>query len=273
MLASLIAERYSKALLRAALAENALDEVGGETEILRSALEGAAEAASFLGDPVAQASEKLRVLTGVFDGGGHPIVRGFLSTVLDHKRERFLPAILKAFAGLRDEAQGRVKATFTTARDLPVKEKELLQAALSRRLDRSVVLLPFTDRNLLGGAVLKIGDRVFDGSVQSGLLRLGRLLNEAPGARSLKPVRPQVEKAQERSAPKAVSTAIPPKNKKSPMSPVKVSKAAPPKAPVAKKSGGKNASAPAAKTTAPRAPAKTKKRAPSKKKSAKKSKP
>jgi len=180
MLASLIAERYSKALLRAARTDGALAEVGVQAESLRLGLAGAADAAAFLGDPLIQAGEKLRALTGVFKYGAHPLLRGFLGAVLEHKRERFLPAILAAFARLRDEAQGRSTASFGTARPLKRVELSLLESALSKRLKRSITLEPYTDRKLLGGAVLKMGDTVFDGSLRSGLTRLGRQLAEGP---------------------------------------------------------------------------------------------
>jgi F-type H+-transporting ATPase subunit delta len=176
MLASLIAERYAKALLRAAQAEKALAEVGAQAELLRLGLVTAENAAAFLSDPVAEPLGKLKVLSSVFEGGAHPILQAFLLAALEQKRERFLPAILHKFAELRDEAEGRASVSVGTAHPLAPAERQLLEKALSKRLGRVVALQPYTDKTLLGGAVLKLGDTVFDGSLRSRLSRLGSLL-------------------------------------------------------------------------------------------------
>lgn len=178
MLASLISERYAKALLRACQAEKALDAVGPQAAGLAAALAQAEGAARLLTDPFAEPEAKLAVLSGAFEGGPHPIFKAFLLAVLQQKRERFLPGILQAFAALRDEAEGRTEAAFGTARELPAGERQLLEKSLSQRLGREVTLKPYTDKELLGGAVLRVGDTVFDGSLRSRLQRLGQILRE-----------------------------------------------------------------------------------------------
>jgi|GEM_PF-44678 F-type H+-transporting ATPase subunit delta len=183
MLSSLIAERYAKALLRAAQADNALTEVGAQAQALRQALASAETAERFLADPVALASDKLKVVESAFEGGLHPLIKAFLEAVLQQKRERFLPGILEAFNAYLDEAQGRVEASFGTARVLPVTERELLEQGLSKRLGRQVTLKPYTDKALLGGAVLRMGDTLFDASLQGRLRKLGQLMAEGPPPR------------------------------------------------------------------------------------------
>jgi F-type H+-transporting ATPase subunit delta len=183
MLSSLIAERYAKALLRAAQAENALADVGLQAAALSQALAGAEASESFLADPVAQASDKLKVVEVAFDGALHPILKAFLEAVLHQKRERFLPGILSAFKAYVDEAEGRVEASFGTARALPAAERQLLEQSLSKRLGREVTLKPYTDKALLGGAVLRMGDTLFDASLQGRLRKLGQLMAEGPPPR------------------------------------------------------------------------------------------
>lgn len=183
MLSSLIAERYAKALLRAAQAEDALDAVGVQAQALAQALAGAEAAQRFLSDPVALASDKLKVVESAFEGGLHPLVRAFLEAVLQQKRERFLPGILAAFNAYLDEAQGRVKASLGTARVLPAGERQLLEQGLSLRLGRQVSLVPYTDKALLGGAVLRLGDTIYDASLLGRLKKLGQLMAEGPPPR------------------------------------------------------------------------------------------
>ena len=186
MLASLISERYAKALLRAAQAENALDAVGAQARGLELALRAAGGADSFLADPVAMAADKLAVIEGAFEGGMHPLFKAFVKAVLHQKRERFLPRILGNFGTLLDEAEGRVEAKLGTARSLPAEERAMLESALSKRLGRQVTLKPYSDKALLGGAILRIGDTVYDASLRGRLSRLGRLLSEGPPPRAAK---------------------------------------------------------------------------------------
>jgi len=183
MLSSLIAERYAKALLRAAQADHALAEVGAQAQALSLALADAGSAERFLSDPVAQAADKLKVVESAFEGGLHPLIKAFLEAVLAQKRERLLPGILSAFTAYLDEAEGRVQASFGTARVLPAAERALLEQGLSKRLGRTVTLKPYTDKALLGGAVLRMGDTLYDASLQGRLSKLGRLLAEGPPPR------------------------------------------------------------------------------------------
>ena len=126
MLSTLIAERYAKALLTAAQNEKALQVVGTQAQALASALAHAEGAANFLSDPLAGAPAKLAVLTAAFGDAPHPLIRAFLQTVLEHKRERYLPAILTTFNELLDEHEGRVQAQLGTARALPFATRQLL---------------------------------------------------------------------------------------------------------------------------------------------------
>lgn len=180
MLSTLIAERYAKALLTAAQNEKALAPVGQQAQALADALNGAVGATSFLTDPLAGAAAKLAVLNAAFGDAPHPLMKAFLQTVLEHKRERYLPNILHTFTTLLDEAEGRLTAQLGTAKPLPVSTRKLLEGALSKRLGRTVTLEPYSDRALLGGAVLRVGDTVFDGSLRSSLNRLGMKLRQGP---------------------------------------------------------------------------------------------
>jgi F-type H+-transporting ATPase subunit delta len=209
MLATLIAERYAKALLTAAQNEKALGPVGIQAQLLAQALSGAQGVTSFLSDPLAGAGAKAAVLVAAFGEEPHPLMRAFLQTVLEHKRERYLPAILHAFSALVDEAEGRVQARLGTAKPLPPATRKLLEGALSQRLGRTVALEPYTDRSLLGGAVLRLGDTVFDGSLRSSLTRLGQDLRRGPlprpKAAAVKKAAPKKANAKKAAPKKAVA--------------------------------------------------------------------
>jgi len=98
--------------------------------------------------------------------------RNFVQTLAENRRLAYLPEISTLFDELKDEAEGVVDVTVTSAAPLGNSQRDALSAALQRRLKRQVRLHCETDPSLLGGAVLRAGDLVIDGSVRSRLDRI-----------------------------------------------------------------------------------------------------
>jgi F-type H+-transporting ATPase subunit delta len=87
-----------------------------------------------------------------------------------------LDAIIEQYRVLADEAAGRVRATATTAVPMSRTDADKLEATLSKRLGRQVRLDNQVDRGIIGGLVLRMGDRVIDASVATRLQQLRRQL-------------------------------------------------------------------------------------------------
>jgi F-type H+-transporting ATPase subunit delta len=98
--------------------------------------------------------------------------RNFVRTLADNRRLSLLPEISARFDELKDEAEGVVDVTVTSAAPLDDSQRGKLAAALERRLGRSVRLQCATDPALIGGAVLRAGDMVIDGSLRGRLERI-----------------------------------------------------------------------------------------------------
>jgi F-type H+-transporting ATPase subunit delta len=98
--------------------------------------------------------------------------RNFLRTLADSRRLAFLPEISTLFDELKGEAEGVVDVTVTSAAPLDESQRGKLAAALQQRLGRTVHLQCATDPALIGGAVLRAGDMVIDGSLRGRLERI-----------------------------------------------------------------------------------------------------
>jgi F-type H+-transporting ATPase subunit delta len=125
-----------------------------------------------LGNPAVTNAELAKLVADLagpqLDGQG----RNFVQTLAENRRLAYLPEISTLFDELKDEAEGVIDVTVTSAAPLEKGQRETLAGALQRRLKREIRLHCETDPSLIGGAVLRAGDLVIDGSVRSRLDRI-----------------------------------------------------------------------------------------------------
>jgi F-type H+-transporting ATPase subunit delta len=126
-------------------------------------------AASSLMHPQLAQADAVALLA--IDGAGESFTR-FLGLLAENRRLPQLPEIAGLYEELRAEAERVVKATVTSAAELPAGELDTIRAALKRRFGREVELDTAIDASLIGGAVIDAGDVVIDGSLKGKLSRL-----------------------------------------------------------------------------------------------------
>jgi F-type H+-transporting ATPase subunit delta len=100
----------------------------------------------------------------------------FVRTLADNRRLAYLPEIATQFDALKDDAQGVADVTVTSATALDASLQQKLSAALEKRLKRKVRLHCEIDPQLIGGAILRAGDLVIDGSLSTRLERIAHEL-------------------------------------------------------------------------------------------------
>jgi len=94
----------------------------------------------------------------------------------EHHRLAAVPEIAALYERFRTEAEGKVEAEIITARELTDAQKKTLSEALKARLGRDVELDVKVDPTLLGGAIIRAGDLVIDGTIRNKLARLSTTL-------------------------------------------------------------------------------------------------
>jgi F-type H+-transporting ATPase subunit delta len=125
-----------------------------------------------LGSPHVTSSELAQLVIDVAGNRLDEDGRNFVRTLAENRRLAYLPEISVLFDNLKDEAEGVVDVTVTSATALSNEQQQTLAKALARKLKREVRLHLETDPSLIGGAVLKAGDTVIDGSLRSRLQRI-----------------------------------------------------------------------------------------------------
>jgi F-type H+-transporting ATPase subunit delta len=131
---------------------------------------------AFLADPHLSDAQRLQFLTGLFDKSGAKLLSGsdrhgtnFLKLLIEYDRLAAMPEISQHFETLKDEVENSVDVVVTSANPLGKSQLEAMTSALRERLGRNVNITTEINANLIGGAVIKAGDVVIDGSLRARL--------------------------------------------------------------------------------------------------------
>jgi F-type H+-transporting ATPase subunit delta len=103
--------------------------------------------------------------------------RNFIKLLAENRRLTLLPEITALYEFMRSEAEGKIDAEVVSAKELDEAQIEAINKALKARLGREVHLTTRTDKSLLGGAVIRAGDLLIDGSIRGRLNQLSTILS------------------------------------------------------------------------------------------------
>jgi F-type H+-transporting ATPase subunit delta len=141
------------------------------------------QVAVYLGDPAFNNQQRLEFLTGLFDKAGAKVLGGkdkrgtnFLKLLLEYRRIAALPEIAAHFEALKADVENIVDVTVTSASAISKQQQDTIAKALRKRLGRDVNIATKIDENLIGGAVIRAGDVVIDGSLRARLEGLATAL-------------------------------------------------------------------------------------------------
>jgi F-type H+-transporting ATPase subunit delta len=165
MIASQLALRYAEALYELAAEKQALDAVEKELAIVDKTLADYGELATLLYHPQVPVAAKKDTVNKVFGTQVSEYVRNFLLLLIDKRREMALPSIIKEYTVLANKARNIAEAEVTTAVALSDGEQTALKAKLSAVTGKNIVLKTKVDNRLMGGVIVKLGDKLIDGSV------------------------------------------------------------------------------------------------------------
>ncbi len=166
-----IARPYAKAAFEEAHANGQL---GSWSETLHNAAAVVQDlrVQDLLGNPSVTSPQLAQLVIDLAGPKLDELGRNFIGTLAENHRLAYLPEISLLFDALKDEAEGVIDVTVSSAAALDSKQRQALTAALERRLRRQVRLSCQTDPSLIGGAVLHAGDLVIDGSLRARLDRI-----------------------------------------------------------------------------------------------------
>ena len=170
---SAVAERYAAALAEVALERKLADKVKSDLGAFVEAFFSSGDLRNALESPVVSADVKHRVIQEVTAKMGvDGAVRNFIFLIVDHRRTEMLHEVLAALYQQLNMRLGIAEAEVRSARELSAAEKQQLTAVLERRTGKKIEASFRQDKTLLGGAVVRVGSTIYDGSVREQLNRL-----------------------------------------------------------------------------------------------------
>jgi F-type H+-transporting ATPase subunit delta len=165
--------QYATALADIVLQQGAADPARNQLEDFRAAYQESEELRNFLTSPAIPRDAKHGVIEKLVARlGGSKIIRNFLFVMADNQRVHLLPEIVKTFELVLRKRQGVAEADITSASELNGGQKTALIKSLERLSGKKIQAKYSLEPELLGGAVVRIGDTIYDGSVLNRLNRL-----------------------------------------------------------------------------------------------------
>ena len=171
-----VVRRYAATLLDAAEEKDVLDTVRKDVQGLLETLSNSQELNEFLSNPLIGSEVQDRTLVAIFDGKVQMLTRNFLSLIAQRRRANSLVPILSAFTEMVEEREGILSAEVVSAVELDDEQRKRLAERLAVYTGKQIRLHARVDSTLRGGLVARVGDTVFDGSLNTHLERLRRRL-------------------------------------------------------------------------------------------------
>ena len=156
--------RYAKSLLDLAAEVNQLEACKLDMESIVTVCKESKELSLLLKSPVVKTDKKLTILMQVFSNLG-TLTKSFISIITNKKREALLEEIAQRFLLVYKQHKGIESALITTANPLSSDLRPAVQAFVEKHAGGQVELTEKVDEKLIGGAVIRIGDKQLDTSV------------------------------------------------------------------------------------------------------------
>ena len=166
-----IARPYAKAAFAVARERNALP-AWSKTLQIAAALVADERVDALITSPNVSTDQLVDLFSNLSGTGPDDEVRNFVRLLAKNRRLKLLPDIAVQFEALRADVENTAAVEVTSAVALSAEQQAKLAAALKTRLKRDVVMTTCVDPGLIGGAVIRCGDLVIDGSLQGRLSRL-----------------------------------------------------------------------------------------------------
>lgn len=169
---TVVAKRYAKALFELAQEQSIVSQVGEQLKLVVDTLGKEPEASKFLELPSIDPAKKIAVFKVSFGDQISALLLHTLELLIIRGRQDLIADVYKAYTKVAGESLGQAHATVYTAKSLTGAELSEVETIFGKLSGKKIVAEQIVDSSLLGGVQVRIGDRLYDGSLSGKLERL-----------------------------------------------------------------------------------------------------
>ena len=170
--------RYAKALLQLSVEQNSFEDAYNDMMFIDSLCSECKDFSILLKSPIVKTDHKLRIFDEIFASKISKVSMMFVSIITTKKRESLLAEIAKSFISLYKEHNNIETATVTTAIPLTETLKNEVINFIKKNGKDNVELTEKVDSTIIGGAIIRMGDKQLDASVSKAISELRQIFNK-----------------------------------------------------------------------------------------------
>ncbi|WP_078543431.1 F0F1 ATP synthase subunit delta [Litchfieldia alkalitelluris] len=169
-----VAKRYALALFQLSQQQQTLDQTEAELRVVKQVFTSNKDFLAFLSSPKMTNETKKSVVKGAF-ASASTMVLNTLYLLIDRHRESVIADMVDQFIELANEERGLAEAKVYSVRPLTDVESASISSVFAKSIGKSALRIEnIVDKSLIGGVKIRIGNRIYDGSVNGKLERLER---------------------------------------------------------------------------------------------------
>lgn len=180
-----VAVRYAKSIISLAKEKGKLEEMSQDMQLIQDTIKESRDLQLFLANPIVDRTVKQKALHKIFDANTSEITHSLFDILIEKGREGVLARITEEALRQYREIKGIVKAQVTTTFPLTAQLKEAFVKVVEDLSGKKAVLTENVDDSIMGGFILRVGDRQVDESISGKLRELKRSFNDYAHVQSL----------------------------------------------------------------------------------------
>jgi F-type H+-transporting ATPase subunit delta len=166
---SVAAKRYAKALFEVAKESKQLGRVEQDLEQIINTVYADEAIVNFLNHPQITADDKKKIIADSVGANIVSITKNLFMQLIDNHRQNELPNIFSEYTKLANDDRGIIGVEVRTITELSAREQEKLSKSLAKEYGKEIRLKNVIDPSIIGGIVINVGDKVYDGSLKTKL--------------------------------------------------------------------------------------------------------
>ncbi len=174
MVSSRVAHRYAKALFDLAVERNEVEKVYNDFSIVREITRKNRDIVAMFNSPVIKSHKKITVVKAIFGNQISDTTLQFILVLIRKGREPIIREVVYSYTLIYQELKNIGVANITTAIELDDATRAKIKADLGSMLSKDIILNEKVNQTIIGGYILRVGDKQQDSSIKTKLVKLER---------------------------------------------------------------------------------------------------